>query len=177
MPSSLPAAIQYIIAVYENLLPESVLDIGIGWGKYGLLAREYLSGKKELKRLDGVEAWEPYIGPIQKAIYDNIYLTDIRSFEPEVDYDLILFVDVIEHMDKSNGKPILSKLLPRCKLLLISTPKGFVPQEAEFGNPFEVHRSGWVPEDFAEYKTEIYADNNYHFFIGLRGGLYEDISS
>jgi hypothetical protein len=53
-----------------NINPNSVLDIGTGFGKYGLLCREYLElwdGRqnydKFLRRIDGVEAFESYITP------------------------------------------------------------------------------------------------------------------
>jgi hypothetical protein len=48
-----------------NLNPSSVLDIGTGFGKYGLLCCEYLKlwdGRENyshfLRRIDGVEAFE-----------------------------------------------------------------------------------------------------------------------
>lgn len=47
--------------------PRSVLDIGTGFGKYGILCREYLElwdGRQQYsdfkRRIDGVEAYSPY---------------------------------------------------------------------------------------------------------------------
>lgn len=172
MPSSLPATIQHIIKFYEKELPSRILDVGFGWGKYGLLAREYLNGKVDLERLDGIEVWKPYIGPIQRAIYDNIYEIDVRNFVPEINYDLVLMVDVIEHMDKSDGLEVFNKLRSITKYIIVSTPMGFSYQGEEFNNPYEVHRSGWMPNEFDN--TVQVLSNDMQFVLFLKGGLYED---
>lgn len=145
MPTSVSSQISPVIEVVMWKKPKKVLDVGIGYGKYGLLVREYLDNKVE--RLDGVEVFEPYITNIQRAIYDNIYITDIRDFEPPVEYDLILLADVIEHMTKEEGIALL-KRLPGNKI--VATPNGFIEQEASNGNVHERHLSGWTMEDFME---------------------------
>ena len=69
-----------------SLQPFSVLDVGSGFGKYGVLCREYLElwdGRQEYKfirRIDGVEAFENYITPLHKFIYNNIYTENIIDF-------------------------------------------------------------------------------------------------
>ena len=78
MPSSNPDQINEIMSLVLGLRPESVLDIGIGFGKYGFLCREYLEicyGSKKYndwqKRIDGIEAFEEYITPLQRQIYNK----------------------------------------------------------------------------------------------------------
>lgn len=143
MPTSVTSQIPPIMEIFMLKKPKTILDVGIGYGKYGLLIREYLDNK--IDRLDGVEIFEPYITKIQKSIYDNIYLTDIRSFQPQVKYDMILMADVIEHMTKEEGISLL-KRLPGNKI--IATPNGYTEQGESYGNIHETHLSGWTMEDF-----------------------------
>jgi hypothetical protein len=52
----------------------------MGFGKYGVLCREYLElwdGRENYhefkRRIDGVEAYDKYITPIHKFVYNNMY--------------------------------------------------------------------------------------------------------
>jgi len=136
----------------EKRQPTSVLDIGIGYGKYGFLAREY----GHAKIVDGVEAEKRYITPIQKSIYDSLYLVDITK---ELDviarvYDLVLFIDCIEHMSKEEGHMVLQHF--KCPII-VSTPAMSFGQVIK-DYPFEEHKSEWVPEDFLDYPCERIVD-------------------
>ena len=42
MPTSVPYGVPIIAGAARQLRPKSVLDVGIGFGKYGMLFREYL---------------------------------------------------------------------------------------------------------------------------------------
>ena len=66
--------------------------------------------------------------------------------EPER-YDLALLVDVIEHLEKAEGRALLDRLTARARRVLVTTPLGFRRQEIP-GQPYETHRSGWYPWDF-----------------------------
>jgi len=67
-----------VIDIMELILftsPESILDVGVGFGKYGFLSREYLElwdgrGKYcDWKiRIDGIEAYKDYITPVHRFI-------------------------------------------------------------------------------------------------------------
>ena len=50
-------------------------------------------------RIDCIEAFEKYITPAHKYIYNNIYIGNATGILPALDhhYDLILMVDVLEH--------------------------------------------------------------------------------
>lgn len=162
--SSRAEAIPSVIFGLMALRPRSVLDVGIGFGKYGMLAREYLGwfGQDWLQKLDGVEAWEPYIGPIQRAVYDRVFCCDIRE---QIDnlptYDAIIFADVIEHMPKEDGGVLLDKLMAHARDgVIVTTPNVFVEQDDVGGNPYQVHRSLWTSVDFEKYKDK------FHFLLG-----------
>jgi hypothetical protein len=146
------------------LKPFSVLDIGSGFGKYGVLCREYLElwdGRQEynfLRRIDGVEVFETYITPLHKFIYNNIYTENISELVKKLDYtyDLVLLIDVLEHFSKDEGKWLLNTLLSKNKGVLIGTPKNPSAQKDAFKNVFETHKSMWE-------KKELISFGNYYF--------------
>jgi hypothetical protein len=141
-----------------NLNPASVLDIGIGFGKYGLLCREYLElwdGRENysqfLRRIDGVEAFEKYITPMHSFVYSHVYVRDILKIIDELNfsYDLVLLVDVLEHFNKSEGKILLTKILANNKGVLISIPKNPSNQKDAFNNIYETHRARWTKQELS----------------------------
>lgn len=165
MPSSFYDTIPLILPFVMELEPRSVLDVGIGFGKYGFLFREYLDvntqAKKSLRfdsmdrkvRIDGIEAHQPYVTDLQRAIYDTIYIGEALALLPTLDsYDLIFATDILEHFTKEEGLTFLSEALAKVNLgVLVGTPALHFEQDPIFGNPYEVHQSFWTPADFAEY--------------------------
>lgn len=150
--------------------PHSVLDIGTGFGKYGILCREYLElwdGRQQYsdfkRRIDGVEAYGPYITPLHRYVYDNLYVQDVQELVDNLDYnyDLVLLIDVLEHFSKKDGERLLRKLLSKHKGVLISTPKDPGDQRDAFGNTYEVHKSRWTKMDFTNL-TNIQKGNSIH---------------
>ncbi len=152
MPSSDHRQISTVIDVLLRLHPKRVLDIGFGCGKYGLLTKEYLrekpyiDGWKKVETVDGVEVFDKYITDIQRAIYDNIYIGDITELEIG-NYDLILMIDVIEHIEKNKALELVGRLKKKGRLLII-TPKEFCVHPVRYGNKNEEHISHFTYEDF-----------------------------
>ena len=146
LPTSKWHQIPKIISIAYKLKPKSILDIGIGSGKYGLLMKEYV--RPDI--LDGVEAFEPYLGDVQKSIYDNIYVEDITKMDiPK--YDLYLLIDVLEHIEKEKGKELLKKLKGR---VIVAMPKNIEVDEKlnqerikDHGNKYGVHVSSWTAKE------------------------------
>jgi hypothetical protein len=163
MPSSFPDALSVVAAWVQALQPTSVLDVGIGFGKYGLLFREYLDVSPRAERgeayrtadaavrIDGVEAYEPYLGALQRAIYDHVWVGDALAVLPTLPrYDLVFAADVLEHFTREDGERFLEAAAAHAALgVLIVTPALELEQHDVFGNPFERHRSFWTPDDFA----------------------------
>jgi hypothetical protein len=144
LPTSEHWQIPWIVDLIVREQPATVLDLGAGYGKYGMLTREYVSPR----RLDAVD-----IRPPAYPVYDHVYVGDIRNLDSLLPgdvprYDLALFIDAIEHLDKPEAFELLDGLARRAHHLLVATPWGFRPQEIP-GQPYETHRSGWYPWDFA----------------------------
>ena len=149
-----------------HLNPDSILDIGCGFGKYGVLSREYLElwdGSKDYcnftKRIDAVEAFSSYITPLHKFIYNNIYEKNIIEVIGKLDYsyDVVLLIDVLEHFDKGQGMKLLKTLVSQNKGIIISTPKKFANQSNCFGNEYERHRSYWNKKELASFGDNYFA--------------------
>lgn len=154
MPTSYLENIPEIIKLAQSVKPESVMDCGIGCGKYGLLCREYIQPKE----LRAIEAWSPYLKdyPWLTEIYDSVYVGDLRT-APLPQMDLYLLVDVIEHFSKEDGNVLLKKMKAAAKHVLISTPK--LEYYAHYTNPFEDHKSHWTLADFTEFTFEDHSND------------------
>jgi len=157
MPSSAPNQINQIVQLMMMLKPQSVLDIGIGFGKFGFLAREYLElwdGRNKYddwqRRIDGIEANEAYVTDLQKLIYSNIYIGNALEVLPKIDhiYDLLMMVDIFEHFTPEEGQKLFSECRRKSKAILISTPKVVKAQDDVFDNEYEQHRSQWHEQNF-----------------------------
>jgi len=116
MPSSHWYQLNEIMELIIFTQPKSILDVGIGFGKYGFLLREYLElydGREEYndwkRTIDGIEIFKNYITSLNKMIYDKIYIGDALDILPTLDkkYDLILLVDILEHFDYDDGIRLL----------------------------------------------------------------------
>ena len=171
MPSSRPEMMLPVINSLRKANPATVLDVGCGNGKFGFLIREYLqlwtgeNGKPtRFKRVDAIEAWEPYIGELQRLIYDNIIIGDIRKVCENglQNYDAIIMVEVIEHMSDVEGYRVIEALKAKSKCLIVTTPLEPLEQGAECGNDYEIHESKWTSKMFNQLEcSELWANNGH----------------
>jgi len=158
--------------------PQSVLDIGVGYGKWGFLSREYTDINAHnydpstwQVRIDGVEAFPEYATPTYSYIYNNIYYGDVREVLPNLpDYDLVIIGDVIEHFPKEDGQRLLAELRKKARYILLSSPTVFFTQEL-FDNDYETHHSLWTVDDFKGFEFEYDEFDQWVFVALLRGDL------
>jgi 2-polyprenyl-3-methyl-5-hydroxy-6-metoxy-1,4-benzoquinol methylase len=137
-----------------QLNPQSVLDVGCGFGKYGMLAREYLeywgagAALNWKRKIDAVEGFANYITPLHHYIYNTIYVKNVLIIIDKLKgYDLVLLIDVLEHFDKPQGETLVESLISHNKGILISTPKVFAEQGDTFGNEYERHKTVWTEQE------------------------------
>jgi hypothetical protein len=78
MPTSEIDNVPAVVKEAVRMRPLSVLDLGVGFGKYGVLLREKLDiepGRVRPEhwsvRIDGVEAFERYCNPIYTFVYNR----------------------------------------------------------------------------------------------------------
>ncbi len=125
--------------------PARILDVGCGYGKHGVLLREYLDPTPEIH---GVEAWEPYVEAHRlRGIYDHLFVGDVLTFtETDLDpYDLVVMGDVIEHLDKVAAIEFIGRVRG---WLVIATPLVHFHTDPHLP-PTERHVSHWTADDFA----------------------------
>jgi 2-polyprenyl-3-methyl-5-hydroxy-6-metoxy-1,4-benzoquinol methylase len=162
MPTSDPSNLSFIMKHVLYLKPKSVLDLGIGMGKYGALCREYLDvwgGTVDKSQwnttIHGVEGFEQYRNPMWE-LYNDVTIGDFtRDYESYTGYDLVLMIDSLEHVDKETGKVILHTLRMNNKNVIVSCPDGDYEQGAVHGNEFERHRSVWRGDELRKLGGNI----------------------
>jgi len=128
----------------------TILDVGCGVGTYATLLKENCPKTQDAEWW-GIEVWTPYIDKYNlNSLYDHIINVDAR----EVDWgqfpnlDLVIFGDILEHMEKEQSQELVAKALKKSKLVIISIPVKHSPQGAWGGNPFEIHvKDNWTHEE------------------------------
>lgn len=174
MPTSRPIHISPILEEIFWVKPNSILDVGCGFGSMGVLFRSATDVRRseinpELyhswpTRIDAIEIFEWYRNPVWQ-VYTNVYIGNALQVIDEIgfDYDIIYLGDVIEHLSKENGHLLIEKLLKYTKQwLIIATPSPAPPQKEILGNKYEEHLSEWKEEDFKKYNYEMIGN----FFSG-----------
>ncbi len=160
MPSSSHSVITPILTEIMRARPTSVLDVGSGFGKWGHLIREYTdvwAGRFDPKdwqvRIDGIEIFEPYVIPAVRGFYDEMIYGDLRDVITDLArYEVILAVDVIEHLPKVDAIGAIMMLSALAsKVAIFSIPLGDrwlgANQSAAEVNPAERHLSSWTEEE------------------------------
>jgi len=158
MPIGSFAILPDVINELIKVKPKTILDLGCGFGIYGVAVREWLElGYNENGwniYIEGVEAFQKYRNPNWEH-YDKIIVGDILKVNFDRKYDAILLLDVIEHFEKEIGRKLIEqikKLLNPGGILLVGTPAIFCKQDAVYGNEFERHRSLWTIDDFKDFE-------------------------
>jgi 2-polyprenyl-3-methyl-5-hydroxy-6-metoxy-1,4-benzoquinol methylase len=155
MPVSDPGNLTTIARTICHSRPTSLLDLGCGFGKYGVIAREYLDiepgriRKEDWRtRIVGVEGFEGYRNPLWD-VYTTVHIENFTEMQYS-GFDLVLLVDSLEHVEKSVGYDLLRNLLEHNKQVLVSCPFGrnYCEQGAVNGNELERHKAHWTPQDF-----------------------------
>jgi hypothetical protein len=164
MPTSDMTNVAPVMNTVRLICPKHVLDLGIGFGKYGVLVREWTDGingrvphSSWKARIVGVEGHVGYRNPAWD-LYDRVDVedfTDPDHWDKYEGHDLVLMIDSLEHVDRSVGDDLLIYLRDHNRNLIVSTPVGFRAQDAVNGNEFERHRSGWTRKDFAQRGAQI----------------------
>lgn len=162
MPSSRANHIPMVLSIVRQLKPMSILDIGVGFGKWGHLFREYTdivmserdpsrySREGWLIRIDGIEGYQPYVTPMHRYLYNEIFIGDMRQKIDDVGtYDIVFLGDVIEHIELDQGKELLRKCLRHAKkAVIVTTPAKDTHQPSLCENDLETHQCLWAEHDF-----------------------------
>ncbi len=125
----------------------SILDIGCGLS----LKSQFISAQIRV----GLDIWRPYLEKIDATVpYVTVNadaMTIDQLFLPR-SFDVVLILDVIEHMEKAQAITLLRKAEAIARqAVILETPKGFLPQDIDIlglgGDHYQTHRSGYEPEE------------------------------
>lgn len=152
-PTGFPDALTPIAQFVEWYQPERVLDIGVGGGRMGFVAREYghhpwhPRARGDGVVVHGIEGYGAYLGPVQRAVYDELLVSEaIEMLEQlaaeDAHYDLVIASDILEHFTEDAGYEFLRRCCAVGDVALIATPREYFDQESE-GNELDTHRSYW----------------------------------
>lgn len=138
----------YIVDWICERLPAcaGILDVGACDGKWADLIR----AKRDDVIIDAVEIYKPNAAQILDK-YERIFVGDIYDyFYPPYWYDIIIFGDVLEHMDVWKAQDVLQYALPRTSDYVIGVPFRY-PQGPIDGNEWERHiQDDLTPEIFKQ---------------------------
>lgn len=146
-----------------NLIPKNIegwriLDLGCGYGMWGLLLRMTKEGNPYII---GVEAYRPYfIKQIKLNVYDEVYYMNVLDFIKDCDdeFDLIICGELLEHLFKKDGLYLIEKCLTMFnKILIFTTPYKFMKNTIGYdGNIYYgKHKSGYELEEFIKRDFNI----------------------
>lgn len=170
----MPLTLNYICHTILKMRPTSVLDIGVGFGKWGFLAREYADiWHQRLKKeswktiIHGIEGFEQYVTPAARYVYDHIFIGDaLEIIKTLKSYDLILCIAMLEHLTKEGGHQLLEWCGQNSELAFITLP-------IEPGNrvstvtPFQNHRSRWTKSELSKF-GKVSSVDGLQWFLEIR---------
>jgi len=130
-----------------------ITGLDIGCGSFSVLTK-----LRPALQSTGIDVYGPAIdeGKI-RDLHDKFILGDVMTHDFEGQrYDVVIANEFIEHLNKEDGWRLLSRLEALAsKLIIITTPNGFLPQGPEFGNQWQIHKSGWFVNDFTGLGFEV----------------------
>lgn len=142
--------------------PKQVLDVGIGFGRWGMIVREFCDVwyGRVLRQdwqvhIEGIEVFAENISDYHDRFYNKVHAGDARRIMPDLlksNWDTIIFGDVLEHFEKEEGRNLLNASLVASSYVLVNIPLGEEwPQENIYDNPYEQHLSVWIAEEFKDF--------------------------
>ncbi|WP_136605788.1 class I SAM-dependent methyltransferase [Paenibacillus dokdonensis] len=155
--------LSYCVELIRQVAPGRILDVGVGFGRWGMICREFLDvwqgrvfREQWTTTIEGIEVFERSIDVYHDCFYNHIYHVDAYEFivrqQNLMGYDLVILGDVLEHFTKQDAGELLRSCLEISRYVLLNIPIGDDwPQGSEYGNDYEIHRSEWTEAEFDVY--------------------------
>ncbi|PAD75804.1 methyltransferase domain-containing protein [Paenibacillus campinasensis] len=155
--------ISFCVELLRQTAPKSVLDVGVGFGRWGVLCREFLDvwegrvfREQWTTRIEGIEVFPRNIDAYHAYFYNQIHIAEAAAFihtavQPG-QFDMIILGDVLEHFTKEAAVPLLQACIGKSRYVMLNVPIGTNwPQGTTYGNAYETHRSTWTREELDQY--------------------------
>jgi 2-polyprenyl-3-methyl-5-hydroxy-6-metoxy-1,4-benzoquinol methylase len=152
MSQTLPAVYKKIINTLLTDKESLVLDLGCGTG---VAAENFASSNRSFT---GVDIYKPYIQFCRRSKnYKKLIQDDIKKFKAMKDeYDVLLSLQVIEHLKKTDAIKMLKKWQKIVPVIIVSTPNGKCSQHEYDGNEYQAHLSEWSAEELRALGFKVY---------------------
>lgn len=162
MKGPLNANDPYDREVHSKITPCSrLIDIGPGIRPFdGFQATTHLC----------IEPHGEYVDVLSKMGYPVVWAPALTAIPLLLNFEVILFIDVIEHMTKQDGLICLEYAQEfATKQVVVFTPLGFMEQQTGkngldawgmYGGHWQEHKSGWTPDEFSGW--DILVGRHYH---------------
>jgi hypothetical protein len=103
--------------------------------------------------------------------------SDLSIFDDKT-FDTVISIDFIEHLTKEAGLHFLGEVDRVCnKFAYHMTPKGFIDvniyQPELVRSDYDLHLSGWEPEELEAWGYETFVTENFHHFPTTDFGILE----
>lgn len=136
---------------------DTLLDIGCGDNS----PVQFLSS--DIHKV-GVDIFQPSIDVSKKknihSEYVKLNVLEVADYFDESSFDCAVASDLIEHLEKKDGYELIRQMERVAKKrIIIFTPNGFLKQGEYNQNPWQVHHSGWTPEEMEEMGFRVYGIN------------------
>ncbi len=161
MPTCDPVALNQICAWILKHQPKSILDVGVGFGKWGFLAREYTDvwygrvWKPQWRvAIHGIEIFPKYVSLAAEHIYTKIFIGDATKLIKDLgQYNLLICSDMLEHLQKPVGLEFLQDCRKHADTSFFTTPIEPGRRGGKHGNKHQAHVSTWTKKELEQFGT------------------------
>ena len=142
----------------------TILDVGAGEGTYYNYLGDYF------KEIYAIEIFKPNIDKYElEKKYSKVYNIDIRNFNfNDYFYDIIIFGDIIEHLEVNEAQDVLKNAYNRCEEMIVAVPYKLEQDEC-YGNVYEIHKQpDLTPENMLERYPMLkllYSNDEYGYYV------------
>jgi hypothetical protein len=167
------AIVHHISALQKPSAADSslVIDVGCSKGDFMKVLRDTNNSLFRVSYTIGLDLFLPSLF-LAKDVYDDVIQCDIR-FLPlrESPCDIVMASEVLEHLTKNDGLMLIKDLDRISKAIVaITTPVGYNSKaHLEDDNPWQVHKSGWIPVELSVLGFDVYGIGGARVFRGERG--------
>ncbi|MFA5050714.1 MAG: methyltransferase domain-containing protein [Patescibacteria group bacterium] len=148
---------RYHLKLQKEILSscKTVLDLGCGQDS------PIKSFSDRLEYSLGIDSFIPYIEQSKKQKIHSDYLIsnvfDACQKIKDKSFDCVLALDLIEHLNKTDGLKLIKEMERIAKKkVIIFTPNGFLKQEIFDGNVWQTHLSGYSVKEMRNMGYKIF---------------------
>ena len=155
-----PEIVEYLKNKFDK--NAKILDVGAGEGTYWNYLKDYFDN------IEAVEVFKPNIDNFElETKYKKVYNEDIRVFKYDF-YDIIIFGDIIEHLEVNEALEVLKYAYNRCKEMIVAVPY-LNPQGIVEDNIYEIHKQDDLTDEIMKerypFLKNVFKTDYYGYYV------------